>query len=78
MIKAETAMQHMCVYIYTSRMSDAPAEADKSFLLPLISSILRAHELISEPDLEASPFAQKNKNNSELAENTGENVRFSV
>lgn len=59
-------------------MSDAPAEADKSFLLPLTSSILRAHELISEPDLEASPFAQNNKNNSELEENTCKNVSFSV
>lgn len=41
-------------------MSDSPAETDKSFLLPLTSSILRAQELISEPDLEASPFAQNN------------------
>lgn len=41
-------------------MSDSPAEADKSFLLPLTSSILRAQELISEPGLEASPFAQNN------------------
>lgn len=63
MIKAETGMQNKCVYICTSRMSDAPAEADKSFLLPLTSSILRAQELISDPDLEASPFAQNNKNN---------------
>lgn len=45
-------------------MSDSPAEADKSFLLPLTSSILRAQELISEPDLEASPFAQNNKKKS--------------
>lgn len=59
-------------------MFDEPAEADKSFLLPLTSSILRAHKLISEPDLEASPFAQNNKINGELEENTFENVGFSV
>lgn len=37
----------------------SPAEADKSFLLPLTSSILRAQESISEPDLEASPLTHK-------------------
>lgn len=58
-------------------MSDSPAEADKSFLLPLTSSILRAQELISEPDLEASPFAQNN-NKLKLEENICENVHFSL
>lgn len=51
-------MMSLCTPICS--MSDSPAEADKSFLLPLTSSILRAQELISEPDLEASPFAQNN------------------
>lgn len=40
-------------------MHASPAEADKSFLLPLTSSILRAQESISEPDLEASPLTHK-------------------
>lgn len=40
---------------------DSPAEADKSFLLPFTSSMLRAQESISEPDLEASPFTHKRR-----------------
>lgn len=49
----------LCAHICTVNVHDSPAEADKSFLLPLTSSILRAQESISEPDLEASPFTHK-------------------
>jgi len=34
----------------------SPAQADKSFLLPSTSSMLRAQESISEPGVEASPL----------------------
>lgn len=47
------------LYTCTVDMHSSPAEADKSFLLPLTSSILRAQESISEPDLEASPLTHK-------------------
>lgn len=50
------------VYVHAVWTADghaSPAEADKSFLLPLTSSMLRAKESISEHDLEASPLAHK-------------------
>lgn len=49
----------LSVYLCTVYDCASPAEADKSFLLPLTSSILRAQESISEPDLEASPLTHK-------------------
>lgn len=50
------------VYVHAVWTADghaSPAEADKSFLLPLTSSMLRAKESISEHDFEASPLAHK-------------------
>lgn len=44
------ACRHLCI---------SPGEADKSFLLPLTSSTLRAQESISEPKLDVSPLTHK-------------------
>lgn len=70
-----TCLQHVNRTICLVCLHASPAEADKSFLLPLTSSILRAKESISEPDLEASPLTHKHTHKEKLLqESTCENV----